>query len=347
VVGVWLGAGACMAGEPPVVEESGPAPAAQEQQADPEKESRVDPAQGPFIHYNGTGYPYFLEINNTVGEVLARLNTTRGPLSLDLVRTAAKTGGYEMNSTDRYKRDIAVLGRHAFTADHCDVLPTAVRSSTGKNGTKLEITLQYKMTNQTKDAVFTVEKATVKLTIEWGVPSRADYWNLTAASLSTLTGTYNKTAAGTGNETEAVNLKDLDLTPQFSYTNSSHDYGCESGAGLCAPVGLCWSCGDQVLRPARQYQGSPLKPSQLSVFLHMPGLLLEPAWPTEGNSTWRGFSANWDCEPLIPISIWVGILVGLLLASILLWAVQMLTDLQVPNKWDDPKGPGIHVPQAE
>ena len=43
----------------------------------------------------------------------------------------------------------------------------------------------------------------------------------------------------------------------------------------------------------------------------------------------------------------VGILVGLLLASILLWAVQMLTDLQVPNKWDDPKGPGIHVPQAE
>ena len=146
----------------------------------------------------------------------------------------------------------------------------------------------------------------------------SDYWNLTAASLSTLTGTYNKTAAGTGNETEAVNLTDLDLTPQFSYTNSSHDYGCESGAGLCAPVGLCWSCGDQVtslhhslttaeqvLRPARQYQGSPLKPSQLSVFLHMPGLLLEPAWPTEGNSTWRGFSANWDCEPLIPISIWV------------------------------------------
>lgn len=50
-----------------------------------------------------TGYPYFLEINDAVGEVLARLNTTRGPLSLDLVRTAAKTGGYEMNSTDRYK----------------------------------------------------------------------------------------------------------------------------------------------------------------------------------------------------------------------------------------------------
>lgn len=74
----------------------------------------------------------------------------------------------------------------------------------------------------------------------------SDYWNLTSASLSTLTGTYNKTAAGTGNETEAVNLKDLDLTPQFSYSNSSHDYGCESGAGLCAPVGLCWSCGDQV-----------------------------------------------------------------------------------------------------
>ena len=32
------------------------------------------------------------------------------------------------------------------------------------------------------------------------------------------------------------------------------------------------------------------------------------------------FSSNWDCDPLLPLSVWVGILITLLLASILLWA---------------------------
>ena len=59
------------------------------------------------------------------------------------------------------------------------------------------------------------------------------------------------------------------------------------------------------------------------------------------------FSNNWDCDPLIPLSVWVGLLVTLLLVSILAWAIKMLTDLQTPNKWDDPKKPGIHVAQAE
>ena len=59
------------------------------------------------------------------------------------------------------------------------------------------------------------------------------------------------------------------------------------------------------------------------------------------------FSANWDCDPLIPLSVWIGLLVTLLLVSILAWGLQMLADLQTPNKWDDPKKPGIHVPQAE
>ena len=64
-------------------------------------------------------------------------------------------------------------------------------------------------------------------------------------------------------------------------------------------------------------------------------------------SPYSRFSANWDCDPLLPLSVWVGLLVSLLLVSILAWAIKMLADLQTPNKWDDPKKPGIHVPQAE
>ena len=50
---------------------------------------------------------------------------------------------------------------------------------------------------------------------------------------------------------------------------------------------------------------------------------------------------------MIPLSVWVGLLVSLLLVSILAWAIKMLTDLQTPDKWDDPKKPGIHVAQTE
>ena len=35
------------------------------------------------------------------------------------------------------------------------------------------------------------------------------------------------------------------------------------------------------------------------------------------------------------------------MASILIWAIQMLSALSVPNKWDDPKKPGIQVAQTE
>ena len=78
------------------------------------------------------------------------------------------------------------------------------------------------------------------------------------------------------------------------------------------------------------------------------------------------FSAPWDCDPLLPLPLWVGILISLFLAAILLWAIQvsspssqppddvimclylqMLTALQTPNKWDDPKKPGIQVAQSE
>ena len=80
------------------------------------------------------------------------------------------------------------------------------------------------------------------------------------------------------------------------------------------------------------------------------------------------FSAPWDCDPLLPLPVWVGILISLFLAAILLWAIQvsspssqppddddvimclylqMLTALQTPNKWDDPKKPGIQVAQSE
>ena len=37
------------------------------------------------------------------------------------------------------------------------------------------------------------------------------------------------------------------------------------------------------------------------------------------------FSAPWDCDPLLPLPVWVGVLISLFLAAILLWAIQVIT----------------------
>jgi len=97
-----------------------------------------------------------------------------------------------------------------------------------------------------------------------------------------------------------------------------------------------------VLRPNNVTLIGADKPT---VFLHLQGMVLEP---TLGNNTFKyGFSFNWDCDPIIPISLWASLLITIFLATILFWALYMISSLHTPNKFDDPKGPSIHVPQAE
>ena len=106
----------------------------------------------------------------------------------------------------------------------------------------------------------------------------------------------------------------------------------------------------QVLKPGNL---TAVGPGQFTVMWHLRGMLLEPDWGRGLNTTtfrsdtrtlgshlyiltilafnfaflWlmccnavSRFSSNWDCDPLLPLSVWVGILITLLLASILLWA---------------------------
>merc|ERR1711862_710239 len=60
-----------------------------------------------------------------------------------------------------------------------------------------------------------------------------------------------------------------------------------------------------------------------TVFLHLKGMVLEP---TLGNNTFKyGFSFNWDCDPIIPISLWASLLITIFLATILFWALYMIS----------------------
>lgn len=86
--------------------------------------------------------------------------------------------------------------------------------------------------------------------------------------------------------------------------------------------------------------------------------------PTNGNNTWRvnfvdfqiqGFSLNngtnfsyaSDCAGFFTPGIWMGLLTSLLMLWILVYGLHMILQLNTMDRFDDPKGPCISVPQTE
>jgi len=285
-----------------------------------EAESKIS---GTVSNSNKQGYVF----KDAKGIIAARLNLTQGPISLDLVKTVKDGNKVVYVKNEKYKREINVFARSVF--NETQPKPSAVVTGGGNDTTKVDIILAFEgMTAESNN--FAVSSAVIKMSIELGGPTKIDFWNITSASM-TVNSTFNSTP---------TNLQ-LNLTPsKFGYSPHRPDFACTTGYGICAPLGLSWSCDDQVMKPNNI---TALGADQLTVFLHMPGMLLQPAY---GNST-SGFGFNWDCDPLIPISLWVSILVTLMLASILFWALYMLSSLQTPTKFDDPKGPAIHVPLGD
>ncbi len=52
---------------------------------------------------------------------------------------------------------------------------------------------------------------------------------------------------------------------------------------------------------------------------------------------------RYDCQGFFTAGIWAAILIGLVLAMMLAWAVSMLADVKSPDRFDDPKGKTITV----
>jgi len=275
-------------------------------------------------------YPYFFEIKDSSGQVAARLNLTQGPFKLEWVKTKKNDQGKVVYVTD--KGQVQVFGNS--TLNGTTPTTSAVVSGSVENGTGvIDVTISYEGVNAgSSDSSYVVTGAVIKASIELGGNTRKDYWNITSASID-----VNYTAEGTDSNIT------VNLTPaKFGITDHPADAQCTTGYGICAPKGLCWSCNDQVMKPTNV---TVIGADQTTVFLHLPGMVLQPSL---GNSSFEyGFSNNWDCDPIIPISLWASLLITLFLASILLWALNMISSLHTPNKFDDPKGPSIHVPQAE
>jgi len=215
----------------------------------------------------------------------------------------------------------------SFTLD--GEMVTNATSTGGDNGTDvvvLSIKFQdMKTTNKTPSGL-ELTAAEITLTVATQGDTRKDYWNLTSATLS-LTGSLNGSALP----------ESSDITPKSGY--SVYMPACTSPYTPCAPIGLSWTCTDQVFAPTSS-EVNKIGLGKRTVKAHIPGWVIQL-----GNSTTEQFA--WDCDPLIPISVWVSVLVTLFLASLLMWGLCMLATLQTPSKFDDPKGPSIHVPTAE
>lgn len=199
---------------------------------------------------------------------------------------------------------------------------------------QLTLTIQYTELWYNKTANYTAPTtASLVLNITTEGENRADYWNLTSATLN-LEGTYNKSIAYPAT---------TDVTAKFGHTWA--EPACTAPYAPCAPRGLAWTCNDQVFALTQNSLNATYftNITATTATAHLPGLRLRLGARKDAT----GEEFGWDCEPLIPISVWASVLITIFLASILLWGVCMLAYLNTPTKFDDPKGPSIYVPAAE
>lgn len=59
------------------------------------------------------------------------------------------------------------------------------------------------------------------------------------------------------------------------------------------------------------------------------------------------FSYASDCAGFFTPGIWMGLLTGLLMLLILVYGLHMIMQVTTMDRFDDPKGPSISVPQSE
>jgi len=278
--------------------------------------------------------PIFFSFKDSSGELLASLGLDT-PLTVDLANTMCETGIVVDKKCCNGKGESKCDGPGRIIVNATTIInfllvggEASAESAKGENDSLETLTLNitYKGLPPLNVTGLTVTEAQLTLKVTTKGLTRPDYWNMTSASLS-LTGTMGDKALPAQS----------DVTPKVGY--SWAEPACTAPYGICAPRGLSWTCTDQVLAPETSVV-SKLKLGDQTVRVHLPGLLLKL-----GNSTEEVF--NWDCEPLIPLSIWVSVLITLFLASLLMWGICMLANLQTPSKFDDPKGPSIHVPTTE
>ncbi|KAM9855310.1 ATPase H+ transporting accessory protein 1a [Aulostomus maculatus] len=110
------------------------------------------------------------------------------------------------------------------------------------------------------------------------------------------------------------------------YAPAEYSYRCESVTSFRWPLLLPHSSKD----PANQWRVS-FEDFQIQGF-NVPG---------------REFSYASDCAGFFSPGIWMGLMTSLLMVLVLTYGLHMIMQLRTMDRFDDPKGPAISVPQTE
>lgn len=213
-------------------------------------------------------------------------------------------------------------------------LPDATEATvTGsKVGSDFTLDISYDNKEIPGDGDAKLTKAQLKFDISFN--EKSGYWTLKALTANYEGSLDASTQIDIKNETLEIGNSNPGATKQPA------DQICGRGHLTCAPKNLCWACDAQIFKD----KSSAGQTSRLT----MPGARLQPVFSGNGtlNTSFK-FGYEWDCDPLIPLAVWVGLLLTLVLATFLYWATDMLTSLQTPNRFDDPRGKPLNVPTSD
>jgi len=275
-------------------------------------------------------YPYYYEMKNSSGDTLVRMNLTGGPLTLDLLQIVKNEKDKLVLVTEKRGRRPQIFGSVGLSG-------AAITTATKKDDGSIDFSITFHGDVGDKSS-FLVETATIKMSVVTGAPKK-DYWRVTSVTAS-LSGSRNDSVTNNATHFEVT---DLDLTPRYGYTGEKGNSACTNGYSICAPIGLSWTCDSQSLKPVNLTKVGV----GYTVQLDLTGLFLQLGKGLPTSRVYASWGYNWDCDPLFPLELWVCVLVTLLMASILFYAIAMIGSIATPDKFDDPKGPSIHVGNQE
>lgn len=130
-------------------------------------------------------------------------------------------------------------------------------------------------------------------------------------------------------ELRIVNLEDrynVDL-----HAKTSHGYH------IKAPIGLSFGCYTPgMFRPQGNLTDGP------AAGITLPGLRVQVYEVHRGR-----FGPIWECGNMIPIGLWCGLLVTLGFGLICAYGFTMLANINTMDRFDDPKGKCIYIPNTD
>jgi len=263
-----------------------------------------------------------LKIQSTTG---ARSNSTKAIFNTTAARLQVSKGIYlEICDKTLLPKDPTRYGKCNATANTTlikDGTTTVEGDETCQPGQECHLIIKFQNPEVTLD-----------LTVKYNQSHIKGYWEWTSLKIDGTIGGLSISPDGNG---------DMNVTPRPGYTTKNkNDINCQRDNTICAPVGLSWTCDDEKF----QSKGNLNKNV---VIINFPGLQLQPFFARNGSTQALRFGANWDCDPLLSVPLWTGLLVGLGLLMAFYWAVGMISSVNTPDKFDDPKGKQISVPTAD